>query len=495
MKKTMIMVAALCMLGQASSAQVMFDNVVTVEYKDAEGKMQTMEKRSSDGLVDFSFLGSKKEVTNGEAGSDEHYAAMEENADAYVYESNYISDERSWRALGLYAHVSVPGEAWGICVSTSQAPTISEHVPYGYEETEYRCEGLTDFTIYCTNGGSDCRFYLNRLDYHSTYYVRPFVKFSNGEIMYGGEKAFTTPYTFVGVEANEPEGKEWHGVYGDVFLTKSALAPLVDEEYADSWNVQQAMVEEVRKRMSVELEETLRKSAYRKIDCAEGTMHFVNKLPDYFVEAFRAEMNPYSMEPVEIVTDASSVNFDLDSWGDYEFTKSVVTPMATYVCDESLGVPNNRFLYLQPINSNANPIVAFNIPQYLWGREYSIYAVFVHCDVRDKLEGESDADDMRPYRFYTNIFERNDRGEYKNSTWLTNPADGTRFFVTNPENFVDTLYIGDYAFSLNPGGMIQIQSRVTSRQLQDYSRDILISKIILVPKDNKEEASKDEEEK
>lgn len=490
----MIMVAALCMLGQASSAQVMYDNIVTVEYKDAEGKMQTLEERSSDGPVDFSFLGSKKKVDNGEAGSDEHYAAMEENADAYVHESNYVSDKRSWGALGLYAHVSVPGEAWGICVSTSPAPTISKQVPNGNEETEYWCKGLTDYTIYCTNGGSDCRFYLNRLDYHSTYYVRPFVKFSNGEIMYGGEKAFTTPYTFEGVEANEPEGMEWHGVYGDVFLNKSALVPLVDEEYAGFENVQQAMVEEVRKRMSVELEETLRKSAYKKIDCAEGTMYFVNKLPSYFVEAFRAEMNPYSMEPVEIVTDASSVNFDIDSRGNCEFTKSVVTPMATYVCDESWGVPNNMFLYLEPFYGNANPMVAFNIPQYLWGREYSIYAVFVRCDARDKLAGKDD-EDMRPYRFYTNIFERNYKGEYKKSTRLTNPADGTRFFVTNPENFVDTLYIGDYAFSDKLGGMIQIWSQVSSRQLTDYSRDILISKIILVPKDNKEEASKNGEER
>lgn len=491
MKKTMIMVAALCMLGQTSSAQVMCDNIVTVEYKDAEGKVQTLEKRSSDGPVDFSFLGSKKKVDNGEAGSDEHYAAMEENADAYVHESNYVSDKISWYALCLYAHVSVPGEAWGICVSTSPAPTISKQVPDGNEDAEYWCEGLTDYTIYCTNDSSDCRFYLNGLYYHSTYYVRPFVKFSNGEIMYGGEKAFTSPYTFEGVEANEPEGKEWHGVYGDVFLAKSALAPLVDAGYADSEDVQQAMVEEVGKRMSVELMETLRKSAYRKIDCVEGTMHFVDKLPSYFVEAFRAEMNPYSMEPVEIVADASSVNFDLDSRGNSMFTKSVITPMPTYVCDESWGVPNNRFLYLLPINGNANPTVAFNIPQYLWGREYSIYAVFVRCDARDKLEGK-DEEDMRPYRFYTNIFERNDFGEYK-STRLTNPADGTRYFVTNPENFVDTLYIGDYDFSDKPGGMIQIQSQVSSRQLADYTRDILISKIILVPKDNKEEASGSDE--
>lgn len=487
------MVAALCMLGQTSSAQVMYDNIVTVEYKDAEGKMQTLEGRSSDGPVEFSFLGSKKEVTNGEPGSDEHYAAAEEeNADAYVYESNYVSDRRSWYALGLYAHVSVPGEAWGICVSTSPAPTISKQVSDGNEETEYWCEGLTDYTIYCTNDSYGCRFYLNGLDYHSTYYVRPFVKFANGEIMYGGEKAFTTPYTFDGVEANEPEGKEWHGVYGDVFLAKSALAPLVDAGYADSEDVQQAMVEEVRKRMSVELMETLRKSAYRKIDCVEGTMHFVNKLPDYFVEAFRAEMNPYSMEPVEIVTDASSVNFDLDNKGATMFTKSVVTPMATYVCDESWGVPNNRCLYLQPINGNANPTVAFNIPQYLWGREYSIYAVFVRCDARDKLEGK-DEEDKRPYRFYTNIFEREDYGEYRKSTRLKNPADGSNYFVTNAENFVDTLYIGDYAFSDKLGGMIQIQSQVSSRQLADYSRDILISKIILVPKDNKEEASGSDE--
>lgn len=487
MKKNIISVVALCMLAQLSSAQVMYDDIVTVEYKDADGKVQVWEERSCEDGVQFSFVGAKGKVENGREGSDAYYADVEENADAYVYESKHVMDAWLWNELSLYTHVSVSDCKGGICVSTSSGPVISEIIPTSQLDNVYQCDGMANFTIYgdCDSNG-DSQYVLSGLDYHKAYYVRPFVKFDNGQIMYGGEKMFTTPYTFESVVLFEPEAKDLHGIYNDMFLNKDAMTALADAEYLASEDVRQGMMFELKNRLFDVDEENIKKNAYRKIECVDGTMYFVNKLPEAFVKTFREEVNPNSMKPIEFVTDSASVNMDVNDNGATMFTKNAVTPISSmkYKFDESLGLPDVDFLDIVPIAGNANPAVAFDIPRYLWGREYSLYAVFVRIDALGKLGIEGyDPEDMRSYKFYVNIIERNDMGEYKNSTRLKNPADGTNYYINNAENLVDTLYLGDYAFSSKPGGMIQLQSQVSSRQTTMYSREILISKFILVPKE------------
>ena len=111
--------------------------------------------------------------------------------------------------------------------------------------------------------------------------------------------------------------------------------------------------------------------------------------------------------------------------------------------------------------------------------------------------------DARPYRFYTYVFERDNEGknigEYPTSTdRLTNPADGTNVFETRGLAFGadghlvinDTTYLGSYTFKNayygrnEEGVVIQLQTYVTSKQTEEYSREMLVSSIILKPRDS-----------
>lgn len=232
------------------------------------------------------------------------------------------------------------------------------------------------------------------------------------------------------------------------------------------------------------------------VECSNGTAYLVDEYPMSVPEQFFYKIK---------VSGVSSINQDLDNKGNSEFTKSCITPFyqtrgnLTFSVDgEYVGVQNYSYVYFQPINGNANPTVALNIPNTLSG-EYDIYLVTCPGWLRTYDDNTTDID-LRPYRFYVNVFERNDKGEYKSSTRMKNPADGTNYFVTKSQQFNipddpmsmplinDTTYIGKYEFKNayygrnDAGVMIQIQSQVSSRQLSDYTRDILFSSIILKPR-------------
>lgn len=148
-------------------------------------------------------------------------------------------------------------------------------------------------------------------------------------------------------------------------------------------------------------------------------------------------------------------------------------------------MPYNSLLDIEPSSTSVNPIVGFNIPEPLWNKTYSIYAVFARISALDPEHVDDEESDKRPYRFYTNVIEQSEKGGYPNSgVRLKNPADGTYYFVTDAENLVDTLYIGDYHFNGLGSTIIQLQTQIPSRLTKDYSRRMLLSKIYLVPQED-----------
>ncbi|MDO5762096.1 MAG: hypothetical protein Q4P12_05490, partial [Bacteroidales bacterium] len=180
------------------------------------------------------------------------------------------------------------------------------------------------------------------------------------------------------------------------------------------------------------------------------------------------------------------------------------------------------YVDIEPSSGSANPIVGFDVDDNLSG-VYDIYLVTCPIWLLNPISGTIDGEtiasmDTRPYRFYTNIFERDDKGEYPNSgVRLKNPnidavdvdgkpVYGTNYFVTHGGSIFrdpldhselavnDTLYIGEYEFKnayygRNENGVIiQLQVQITSKQTKDYSRRMLISSIILKPRGYKDES-------
>ena len=163
-----------------------------------------------------------------------------------------------------------------------------------------------------------------------------------------------------------------------------------------------------------------------------------------------------------------------------------------------LGTRTYRFMQIPPSSSATNPTMAFQITNNLAGT-YDLYLVTCPIWAKNGFNGASPADDPRGYRFYTYVFEReNDPssknlGEYPTRGERLTPPEGAglsegNYYITDYRNKIDTLYLGEYTFKntyygrSEEGVLIQIAPQITSRLTSTYSREMLITSIILRPK-------------
>lgn len=489
MKKILLLVA-FGMLSHFAQAQVPDCNEVIVEYINAEGKLDTL-YCFDEFPVSIDFIGSKGEVIDRDGVTSSEWGTgiviNEENTDCYVL-VHAPNKGCKWNEIRMKPFVNEHGESQGICIAPHPHPVVSNNIikrlvyVEGDDATLYLDE-------YLANLGRDLYISVNGLSYNTTYYVRPFMKFKGDYIMYGGEKAYTTPRTREGALIHEPEMSQWNLVYGgNLIFKEEALVQLAGGEKPQSPTAH-AVESYLRKMLDGMTAEDIKKSfeekACRVLECTDDTLYFIDKFEDKFITDFNASFHP--ME-IEFKTDHNSVNMDLNYNGRGIFTQNVNTEFNSIECDPSWGVPYNSYMNLEPASAALNPFVGFNVPEYLWNKTYSIYAVFVRISALTPEHVDDELSDKRPYRFYTNIFEKDENGEYPNTgVRLNNPADGTYYFVTNSENIVDTLYIGDYEFNGRGDAVIQFQVQITSKQTKNYSRQMLISKIYLVPKDEEQE--------
>ena len=238
-------------------------------------------------------------------------------------------------------------------------------------------------------------------------------------------------------------------------------------------------------------------------ECSNGHAYLVDEYPMGVDEQFFYRLK---------VSGRYGINDDLDNKGTGKFTKNVNTAFkttnGTYSYkwrDQQQKTYKYSFVNIEPSSGSANPIVGFDVDNNLSGL-YDIYLVTCPIWMATPPTGDLtpeviELQDTRPYRFYVNIFERDDKGEYPNSgVRLMNLADSTNYFVThgntifkNPEDSTelainDTLYIGEYEFKNayygrnDNGVVIQLQVQITSKQTKEYSRQMLVSSLILKPR-------------
>ena len=270
------------------------------------------------------------------------------------------------------------------------------------------------------------------------------------------------------------------------------------------------------------------------IDCSNGTAYEVDEYPMSPTEqSFRRINIPASSANLAVATDASSqrlytryvsesmsmlsgtlYDYDVDTiWNDDH--SEVIRVDSTYE-----GTRSYRFLDVVPSSSSSNPNVAFFIPNTLSGT-YDLYIVTCPIWARTGFNnGEKLADDPRGYRFYTYVWERENDGknigEYPSTGTRLVPIDPTtlsdadkaalgedtlhlgkstgNYYITDPTNKIDTLYLGEYTFKNTyyglgrtenqAGVMIQFVTYISSALRNTYSREMLISRVILKPKDN-----------
>lgn len=481
--KKILLLAVFGLANLFVQAQVAYDNKVVVEYINEAGELDSLYRRDTFSIF-INFYGGKGTVRdeNNVTGNGSYAEIEEENKDCYVWVS---PNKRMTYMMNFAFNNNTTSIKQGICFSTNPQPIISENVLKSSDGCFYHYNGNDNTTIYLYEQYNNPIYYISGLNYNTTYYIRPFAQFGNGTIMYGGEKVYTTPRTIEGALTHEPEMSGWTLVYNNIIFKQEALALLTGGEIPEASSIK--IYEHVFRTMLDGMSEEERKSTFEKnacrvLECTDGTLYFIDKLNDDIVADFKDSFHPTT---VEFQTNSLAVNLDIDNRGNERFTKSVNTAFNSIDCDNSWDVPYNSVLDIEPSTGSANPIVGFNIPGLLWNKTYSIYAVFVRISALDPEHVDDEESDKRPYRFYTNVFEQDEKGEYPHiGVRLKNPADGTNYFVTNAENLVDTLYIGDYRFNGLGSTIIQLQTQITSKQTKDYSRRMLISKIYLIPKED-----------
>ena len=232
------------------------------------------------------------------------------------------------------------------------------------------------------------------------------------------------------------------------------------------------------------------------ISCSNGWVYSVDEYPISVTEQFfkkreviassmtidKSDNSKYTTQVSSTINTRGTVHwFDLDTiWVDNE-TKTEYERIDTIPLYDF----DYRYCDIVP-NGNNSPTVAFQVPNTLSGT-YEIYLVTCPIWVKDMSY------DMRPYHFQVNIYERNDQGAYGSAKMITPSAESNHdgnYFITEPDmhNPMDTLYVGDYTFKYSyhsldtEGVLIQLYNYVRNSDINKYSREILISSIILRPK-------------
>lgn len=248
------------------------------------------------------------------------------------------------------------------------------------------------------------------------------------------------------------------------------------------------------------------------IECSNGTAYVVDEYPFSATEQF--------FKRIKVSANDNSVNKEGigDNW---TYTKGVNKSFSPksgfYTATDGTNKLRQTYSYVEFKTTSTTVRIGFNIPQTLSGT-YDIYLVTCPIWLKDYVNKSEEELDVRPYRFKVNLFERigdaddAEVGQFPSKgVSLSNPVDGKNIYLSNgkpksEDGFLlvnDTIEIGRYTFKnayygegRDYGVILQIEPSVLTSQAKTYSRDMLISSIILKPHDEDlpEEEVKVEEE-
>ena len=465
-------------------------NTFTVELKTEQGKDTTIQIHSINTNT-FRFIGGEGMFYNPITGQNTH--AGNQNLHGWIGEVDYNAAQIM--ALPSEDMAEFLESGLRFCISQKQGLAPSDSIIWGQSDN-YRfnwksINHLQDYVGYSIDIGTfdmqACQdenlcytlampldnknpFFaeLHNLKYMTTYYVRPYINL-NGNLMYGEELSFTTPRTIEGALYNEQELTQ--GNYYDkdskVVLNTNALCQLLPKETEITPVLKKGVIFDFGNFIAnaPTIMERLKPMAYRTIDCTDGTLHVINDVPADIVSDFQNFFyGDIAFSPIGHINNE-------DKNGSSFLTRYVGDIQTVENCDASWNVPYNSYVDFPPANSSVNPSIAINIPKYLLPQTYDLYVVMVIPDMEN---------DLRPYRFYTWMYEQTEDETNYRITTLINPTDGSKVFVSDSVR-CDTVYLGNYTFSGTPQTIIQFTSNIRVRDRNIYNREMRIAQIRLVP--------------
>ena len=474
----------LTMLAQEPTETLFSVNALTEDGRDTTFVVSSVNVNS------FSFFGGKRMVTNPENGQEMNV----DNADLYAFIAEKTPEKFVIKTI---VNPDMDFSEMGYCLSKKSSPQISAGKTIDLEKTntttvngiefdECGCNisELTTgtsipsdevFVFYNKNKNDNKHFYplFSGLELGSLFYVRPFVRFSNGEVMYGSETSFAVYGTMQQTAETEEEMNGWSVLSESqgVMLSANALQQVYNA-YQDDFGsldkskkgISNIMAEYLSSRDCSDLKENA-----QSVQCYEGPLYVVNDVSKDFIDGFRHCF----LTSTKIFSPTSgNVYFDDDN----AFTNLTNTEIHDVSCDAKWYVPDNHYLIASPLTSNRNTEMTLNIPVFLLANQtYSIEILFAPETVEEP--------DGLPSQLRFAWYVSTPSGDTpKNSSPAVKFMNGTsqNFQIPNSGKCESVVieYTPEYITSLN---MLKCQSYVLSSQTSKYSKAIRIAQIRISP--------------
>ena len=194
------------------------------------------------------------------------------------------------------------------------------------------------------------------------------------------------------------------------------------------------------------------------------TIYFLDYIDDDFMTFMEENVNQKFYMP--------EINLEKDNLDNYLFTRSGEYTLLE--CEESLNIPGNRYLCMQPQNSSVNPGIGFNIPYTLLaGYSYTL-RITMAPETRNGVTPQ-------PNQFRVRLFQRDKNGAWNSKGLVVkNPIDNGKNFVSSATE-VSVFEIPVDVSDMNDL-LVQINSFVSASQTKTYTRTLRIAGVELIAK-------------
>lgn len=443
----------------------------------------------------YTFVGKPGAVSykkyNGEVVTDE------ENTDLYAIVDKFVDYDKPFEVRLIANDVLFEDKnRVGLIISRSHINELSEDPDYHSQERafdSYFGENVNHVIVHSANyegcifddnktlgimlyksnnSNSKFQFSLDTPKYLSTYYFRPYVKFADGQVMYGGEKQFVTTDTKLGYLTNH----ELYGSFEGNYLVKEALTSFIDAhpelaKVKDSEYYMQVLGKYIMKDCE-QIEGGLTFSDVTTHECVDSELYLVNSIPSTLSSHF------WERTQDTVFVSLDNIAKEYDNEMTLRFNNYSSCEKESFKLDNYSNTDGESSVSYHFITDNKIPAsVGFYVSDYIKPVEYDIYVEIFNANL------EESGPSYIPSRIGATIYEKTNAKFYPSMG--TNMKNGSKISFESNEEPVQKIHLGKRKFN---GGevLIELSNKSTSIMVKDkgHSRDLRITKLYLVPSTN-----------
>ncbi|MBQ2167038.1 MAG: hypothetical protein II447_09695 [Bacteroidaceae bacterium] len=347
-------------------------------------------------------------------------------------------------------------------VSSERWDYIEERIDLS--NVSFPCRILNqNFVSAMAQKGLTVEWIVSGLEYLGTYYIRPYVIFQDGNVMFGGEEKIDMPKTRNGFIANQADMYTLMGE--DILVSNNSIDAFINQHLDTlgqvSTETRFGTIAALKQCLGKAQMETLRGRS-KVEECVDGNLYvFSEPLPeDVVTHLWNYLTSDFEMQPT--IDNLQTNSF----WTNYNSTS-----LQFMSCDESLGVPYNSYLYASPTSSTRNTEFALNIDKALLPVPHEIEIVFAPSLTDDTPFLPTQA------RFAWYEYDSEHSSFPTSGAYQFRDETGSRNFVFGDSVRCDTVLMTYYPSKMTVKNMLQFSSYVTTSQRNTYTKHMRVAKI------------------